>query len=100
MTTEGEQVVTVQDDGVDGGDLVAGGDFLTLTSYDRATSGTYALRRRGREVACASARGTSQWTVASGPAPGDQFLWAEPAGSKLGLFGRSGATAHLGEIIR
>ena len=40
VTTEGEQVVTIQDDGLDAGDLVAGGDFLTLTSYDRATVGT------------------------------------------------------------
>jgi hypothetical protein len=57
VTTEGEPVITVQDSGAEGGDLVAGGDFLTVTAYDRATAGMYVydFERRG---CCVSARGT------------------------------------------
>ena len=99
MTTEGEQLITVQDSGVEGGDLVAGGDFLTLTAHERATRGTYVYDfEDGRLLRLSD--GLSQWTVSSGPTPGDQFLWSEPAGSRLGVFGRRGATAHLGELIR
>ena len=99
VTTEGEQVVTVQASGVDGGDLVAGGDYLTLTAYDRATGGTYLYDfEDGRLLRLGE--GISSWSVATGPTPGDQLLWTTPAGRKVATFGRSGATAHLGEIIR
>jgi hypothetical protein len=99
MTTDGEQVVTVQDSGVDGGTLVGEGDFVTLTAYEPTTRGTYLYDiEEGRLLRLSDAH--AQWTVASGPAPGDQFLWAEPAGGKLGPFGRSGATAHLSEVVR
>jgi hypothetical protein len=99
VTTDGEQVVTVQDDGVDGGRLVAGGDFLTVTSYDRATSGTYVYDVEGERLVRLS-EGHSPWTVGSGPTPGDQLMWSTPAGRKVAMFGRSGATVHLGEIVR
>jgi hypothetical protein len=99
VSTDGEQVVTVQDDGVDGGQLVADGDFLTLTAHGRATGGTYLYDFEARRLLRLS-EGDSQWNVASGPTPGDQFLWGEPAGGTLDPFGRSGASAHLGEIIR
>lgn len=99
VTTDGERVVTVQDSGVDGGKLVAGGDFMTLTAYERASGGTYLYDfDEGRLLRLSD--GHSPWDVASGPTPGDQFLWGEPAGGKIPLFGRSGASAHLGEIIR
>jgi hypothetical protein len=99
VTTDGEQVVTVQDSGVEGGDLVGGGDFVTLVGYDRATSGTYLYDvEEGRLLRLSE--GLSAWTVGSGPTPGDQFLWTTPAGRKLAMFGHSGATVHLGELIR
>ena len=99
VTTDGEPVVTVQDSGVDGGQLVAGGDFMSLVAYERATAGTYLYDfDEGRLLRLSD--GSSPWDVASGPTPGDQFLWGEPAGGKIPLFGRSGASAHLGEIIR
>lgn len=99
MTTEGEQVITVQDSGVDAGDLVAGGDFLTMTAYDRATGGTYVYDfEEGRLLRLSD--GHSPWAVGQGPTPGDQFLWNEPSGTKVPMFGRSGATVHLGELIR
>jgi hypothetical protein len=99
VTTGGDPVVTVQDSGVEGGQLVAGGDYLTLTAYDRATGGTYLYDfEEGRLLRLSE--GLSPWDVASGPTTGDQFLWAEPAGGKVAGFGRRGATALLGEIIR
>lgn len=99
MTTEGEQVITIQDDGVDAGDLVGGGDFLTMTAYDRATGGTYVYDfEEGRLLRLSD--GHSPWTVGQGPTPDDQFLWSEPTGKKVPVFGRRGATAHLGELIR
>lgn len=99
VTTGGEQVVTVQDSGVDGGQLVAGGDFLTLTAYGRATGGTY-LYDFGAERLLRLSDGMSSWAAARGPVPGDQFLWTEPAGRSVATFGRSGAESHLSEIIR
>lgn len=99
VTTDGDQVMTVQDHGVEGGQLVAGGDYLTVTAYDRATGGTYLYDfDEGRLLRLSD--GVSSWSVAVGPTPGDQFMWTTPAGGKVELFGRSGATAHLGEIIR
>jgi hypothetical protein len=99
VTTDGQQVVTVQDSGVDGGQLVAGGDFLTMTAYERATSGTYVYDfEEGRLLRLSDSM--SSWTAAGGPVPGDQFLWNEPAGRSVATFGRSGAETHLSEIIR
>jgi hypothetical protein len=99
VTTEGEQVVTVQDSGVEGGQLVAGGDHLTMTALHRATGGTYVYDFDGGRLLRLS-EGMSSWSTAVGPTPGDQFMWTTPAGGIDELFGRSGATAHLGEIIR
>lgn len=99
VTTGGDPVVTVQDSGVDGGQLVAGGDYLTLVSSSRATGGTYLY-----DVAAGTLErlddSPSSWSVATGPTPGDQFLWNEGAGAVSEMFGRSGATAHLGEVLR
>jgi hypothetical protein len=99
VTTDGDPVVTVQDSGVDGGRLVAGGDVLSFTSYARATGGTYVYDvEDGRLVRIGE--GMSSWSTAVGPTPGDQLMWTTPAGGEVELFGRSGATAHLGELVR
>lgn len=99
VTTAGEQVVTLQDTGVSGGRLVTDGDVMILTSYDRATRGTYVYDfASGRLLRLSD--GFAQWEVATGPTPDDQFMWAEPAGVKVGPFGRRGASAFVGEIIR
>ena len=68
VTTAGEQVVTVQDSGVEGGQLLGGGDFMTLTAYDRATAGTYLYDFEAGRLLRLS-EGQSQWSVASGPTP-------------------------------
>lgn len=99
VTTGGDPVLTIQDSGIDGGDLVAGGDFLTLTAYDRGTAGTYLYDfDEGRLLRLGE--GTSAWAAGAGPTPDDQFLWNEPAGSKVPMFGRSGAVTHLSEVVR
>ncbi|RYC12497.1 WD40 repeat domain-containing protein [Nocardioides zhouii] len=99
VTTEGDPVVTIQDNGVDGGQLIAGGDYLSLVAYGRATGGTYVYDFEDGRLLRLS-EGHSAWAVGSGPTPGDQFLWNEPAGGLDSMFGRSGAETHLGEIIR
>jgi hypothetical protein len=99
VTTEGEQVVTVQDNGVDAGDLVAGGDVVTMTSHDRATGGTY-LYDVGDGRLLRLSDGMSSWAVGQGPTPGDQFMWTTPAGGRDATFGRKGAEVHLGEVVR
>ena len=99
VTTEGEQVVTLQDNGVDGGNLVGGGDFMTVVAYDRATSGTYLYDFEDGSLVRLS-EGHSPWAAGSGPTPGDQFLWNEPAGRKVEMFGVSGSETHLSELIR
>ena len=99
VTTDGDQVMTVQDSGVEGGQLVGGGDYLTMTAYDRATGGTYLYDfEEGRLLRLGE--GMSSWTVAHGPTPGDQFFWTTPTGAQVPGFGSRGATGHLGEIIR
>lgn len=99
VTTDGEQVVTIQDSGVEGGTLVGGGDHLVVTAHDRATGGTYLYDFDSGDLLRLS-EGASSWAPGQGPAPGDQFLWNEPAGRKVAMFGRSGAETHLSEIVR
>ncbi|GAA5115841.1 hypothetical protein GCM10023339_23660 [Alloalcanivorax gelatiniphagus] len=99
VTRDGEPVVTVQDSGVEGGRLVGGGDFLAVTSYHRGSSGTYVYDLDEQRLVRLS-EGLSSWSIAVGPTPGDQLLWTTPAGGRAEPFASSGATAHLGEMVR
>jgi hypothetical protein len=99
VTTEGEPVITVQDSGAEGGDWVAGGDFYTVTAYDRATAGMYVYDFEEERLLRLS-EGHSPWSAGQGPTPGDHLMWTTPAGSKHPEFGRSGAPVHLGELLR
>jgi hypothetical protein len=99
VTKDGEQVVTLQDDGIDAGDLVAGGDYLTLTSYARATVGTYLYDFDERQLLRLS-DSRSAFTVGQGPTPGDQLMWTTASGALSRTFGNAGGEVHLGEIIR
>jgi hypothetical protein len=99
VTTDGEPVVTVQDSGVDGGRLVAGGDYVTMMAYGRATGGTY-LYDVEDGILLRLSDAHAVWAVGQGPTPGDQFLWNEPAGTRSKMFGRSGAEVHLSEVLR
>jgi hypothetical protein len=99
VTTDGDQVVTLQDTGIAGGHLIGDGDAMTVTSYDRATGGTYVYDvDEGRLVRLSE--GHSSWEVGTGPTPGDTFMWSTPAGGRDLTFGRRGAEVHLGELIR
>ena len=98
LTTDGDPVVTLQDNGVDGAHLV-GGHHLLVSAHDRATSGTYLYDVASGDLLRLS-DGISSWAAGEGPTPDGQFLWNEPAGRTIGPFGRSGAETHLSEVIR
>jgi hypothetical protein len=92
VTTDGEQVVTIQDDGIDGG--VASGDLIALTAFqgtDDDRSGTYvydlASSRFLRVSDSVSNFGTG------GPAPDGDFFWHTPVND------RHGATWWLGRLL-
>jgi hypothetical protein len=94
LTTDGDQVVTLQDSDLDGG--LAGFDgtsqVVTVTSHQEGRAGTYVydlLSDRFRPVNDAF----SQFAM-GGSAPGAKFIWAAPAND------RRGATQLLGELIR
>jgi hypothetical protein len=90
VTTDGDQVVTLQDSSIDGL-LATGTDVVTVTSYERAQSGTFVYDLdTGRFLRVSDA--VSPW-ITSGPSPERQFLWNTPVN------GRKGATQHLGEML-
>lgn len=98
VTLDGDQVVTLQDSGIDGGELVGDGEALVLTAYDRANAGTYLYDIDEHSMTRIS-EGHSSWEVGTGPTPGDTFMWTTAAGDRDATFGRSGAEVHLGEIV-
>ncbi|QBX56151.1 hypothetical protein EXE58_12195 [Nocardioides seonyuensis] len=98
MTLGGEQVVTIQDDGVDGGRLTDDGGLMTMSAYGRATGGTYVYDFETERLLRLS-DGHSPWAAPGGPAPGDMFMWNTPAGGKVPDFGQAGATTWLGELL-
>ena len=79
FTTGGEDVVTFQDSGVDGGVLSEDGDVMTLTGYERATGGTYVYNFDDGTLLRVS-DGNSSWAIGTGPTLDDQFMWTTPAG--------------------
>ena len=99
VTTDGDQVVTVQDSGVDGGTMVDGAGAFTFTTYGADGGGTYLYDlEEGRLLRVGE--GMPSWTTATGPAPDGTFLWTTPAGGTDPTYGRAGATAHVGEVLR
>ena len=95
VTTDGEQVVTVQDSGVDGGQLVAGGDFLTLTAYERATGGTYVYDfEEGRLLRLSD--GHSRGTSPAARRRATSSCGASRPAARSAPFGRSGAVGPPG----
>ncbi|WP_395657505.1 hypothetical protein [Nocardioides sp.] len=94
LTTDGDQVVTVQDDGVDG--VLAGrsgsGDALVLTSYSREAGGTY-LYDLDRDRLLRLSDAVARFSL-GGPVPAGQFLWSTPVNHG------HGSTQWLGELLR
>lgn len=93
LTTDGDQVVTIQDSGAEGY-LPPGGDVVVVTAFrgdDDPRSGSYVYdlaTNRFLQVSDA----VSNFGTAG--APGDRFFWHTPVNH------RHGATQWLGELVR
>ena len=90
VSTDGEQVVTVQDSELDGG-LVGRSDVVTVTSYQRGQSGTYAYDLGSGQFLRLS-DDVSQWSL-GGPTQPGQVMW------HTSVNGGRGATQWLGELV-
>jgi hypothetical protein len=92
LDSDGDQVVTVQGSGLDGG-LASGGDrgIVTVTSYEPGGDGTY-LYDLGSGGFLRISEDVSSW-AAGGPTPDGLFLWNTPVNRGRGM------TQHLGELI-
>jgi len=92
LDTDGHQVVTLQDSGIDGSLTSSTGPGLVrVTSYESGGAGTYVYDlASGRFLRIT--QGTSQWDT-NGPTLGGQFLYNTPTN------GRKGMTQHLAELI-
>jgi hypothetical protein len=95
LTTGGEQVVTLQDNGVEGS-LSPGSDVVTVTSYDGTDderSGTYVYDlATDRFLRVSDA--VSSYGLGGPTGEATQFLWHTPVNH------RHGATQWLGELLR
>ncbi|QBR92152.1 hypothetical protein [Nocardioides euryhalodurans] len=91
LSTEGDQVVTVQDSDIDGG-LGVGSDVVTVTSYQRGGAGTYIYDLANDRFLRVS-DDVSSWAT-GGPTQPDQVLWGTPVNRG------HGATQWLGELVR
>ncbi len=92
LDTDGDQVVTLQGNGIDGGLTSGAGDGLvTLTSYEPGRHGTYLYDLdSGRFLRISEA--VSSWGT-WGPTLEGQFLWNTPVNKRRGM------TEHLGELL-
>ncbi len=93
LTTDGDQVVTLQDSGIDGAMAGSGGinGVVTVTAYQEDRGGTYVYDlRTDRFVRISDA--VSSWAL-GGPTPDGQFLWDTPVNH------RHGATQWLGQLV-
>jgi hypothetical protein len=93
LTTDGDQVVTIQDDGIDGG--IAGNgpnEVVTVTSYGGDRGGTY-VYDLGTDSFVRLTDGVSKFGVGGGPVPEGYFMWHTPVNK------RHGAKLWLGEIL-
>ena len=93
LSTDGDQVVTLQGSDLDGG--LAGpagsGDVVTVRSYDRDLGGTYAYSLTDDRLLRLS-DAVSKWSM-DGPAPAGQLLWNTPVNRG------HGATQWFGTIL-
>ena len=94
LTTDGDQVVTLQDSGIEGALAGTGGagDVVTVTVLRGGRAGTYVYdldTDRFLQISDA----ISSYGL-GGPSPDGQFLWHTPVNN------RHGATQWLGELLR
>jgi hypothetical protein len=94
LTTDGEQVATVQDSGIDGGVAGSGatGDLVTVAAHQKSHAGMYVYDLETDRFLRVSDT-ISHWAV-DGPAPSGKFLWGTPVNNG------HGATQWLGELVR
>lgn len=91
LSTDGDQVVTLQGDGLDGG-LAPGSDVVTMTVFGGKEAGTYVYdlpTERFLRVSDA----VSSYGAGGPTAEPDQFFWHTPVN------GRRGATQWLGRLL-
>ncbi|HET6562135.1 MAG TPA: hypothetical protein VFG72_09690 [Marmoricola sp.] len=92
LDPDGDQVVTLQGSGLDGGLASERGDgVVTVTSYEPGGDGTYVYDLGARRFLRIS-DSVSSWG-SSGPVLEGQFLWNTPENRRRGM------TEHLGELI-
>ena len=93
LTTDGDQVVTIQDSGIDGALAGAGGagDVVTLSAYESGRGGNYVYDLdTDRFLKISDA--VSSFGM-GGPSPDGLFLWHTPVNS------RNGATQWVGQLL-
>ena len=93
LTTDGDQVVTLQDSGIDGALAGAGGtgDVVTVSAYENGRSGNYVYdldTDRFLQISDA----VSSFGL-GGPSPDGQFLWHTPVNN------RHGAVQWVGQLL-
>jgi hypothetical protein len=93
LTTEGDQVVTLQDSGIDGAMAGSGGtnDLVTVTAYQEDRGGTY-IYDLSTDRFFRVSDGVSKWGM-GGPTPDRKFLWGTPVNN------RHGVTQWLGQLL-
>ena len=93
LTTDGDQVVTLQDSGVEGGIASTRGDnpIVMVSAYDRDQGGSY-VYDLGSDRFLRLSRDVSNFDL-RGPAPAGQFLWHTPVNR------RHGAKQWVGELV-
>jgi hypothetical protein len=93
LSTDGDQVVTLQASGIDGALAGAGGtgDVVIVRAYENGRSGTY-VYDLDTERFLRISEAVSMWSL-GGPTPDGQFLWDTPANN------RHGATQWVGRLL-
>jgi hypothetical protein len=92
LSTDGDQVVTIQNTDIQGSLDGTSSDVVTVSSSDGDRSGTYVYDLGSGRFLRISDR-LSSWGQETGVAAGnDQFIWYTPEG-------RHGATQHLGQLL-
>ena len=94
LTTDGDQVVTIQDSGIDGASPgpAEAGDLVTVTAYEGRRRRHLRLRPRAPTGSSGSATRSPAGRWADRP-PTGHFLWDTPVNN------RHGATQWLGQLV-
>ena len=92
LSTDGAQVETIQDSGIDGAisTLRGDNDLVTVTGFDARPPGTY-VYDLGTDRFLRVAHQVSNYSL-GGPTRAGQFMWSTPANH------RHGAKLWLGEL--